>query len=245
MVTIASKAGLYQRWLRKKFAEIEEEYYSHIDDLEQDLGRIDSKYEDITFTLEEFSFVSQWENGLCSTARVVDIFERMSLRDAARSKITKRLANCMHNHEVLAEIIKPVINSLNSVCVDMMVEYLAMLKKFFNYLHTIDKTQLRLTWVQQSFKKDGGMQVIYDEMTLNQTIKHISSFIDGSAGQRFHLNDQIVVFDEEIGVDDRIVHWLFAPRSYIELIRVLFNVKETLGDEEIVFLKRLIGDTVK
>jgi len=246
MVTIASKAKLYQRWLAKKFSEIEEEFYIHVDDLEHNLGQMDDpRVDDAQFTLESFSFIDQWETGLIPTAQVVNIFEKMDLRGAARNKVTKRLTNYMHKHDFLSELIKPIVANLSGDCVEMMIEYLAMLKKFFNYLHAVDSCQMKLTWVQQIYNKDGAIKVNYEEMTLNQTVRYVETFIDKAADQRFHLSDQVIVFDEEVGVDDRAVHWIFAPRSYIELLRLLFNVKETLGEDEIVFLKYLIKEKVQ
>lgn len=238
-----SKLGLYQKWLKKKFHAIEALYYNYVDDLTQTIGDLDLpgvKSED--FTLTPYSFITQWEDGLISSAKVYEILQMADLENAAKAKITKRLQNYMFKYDSLTVHIKPVVSALDGECVDFMIEYLVMMKRMFKLMAQIDDTQIQVSWVQQFFKKDKDDEIVSEEMTLNQTIHHIASFIDKSAGQRFHLGDQIIVFDEEIGTEDRAIHWIFAPRTYIELLRILFNVKETLGEDEIVFLKNLVKD---
>jgi len=117
-----------------------------------------------------------------------------------------------------------------------------MMKRFFRNMAEIDQRQMKLSWVQQFMKVDQGTEVVSEEMTLNQTIHHIDAFISGSDHQSFHLRDQVIVFSEEVGVDDRAIHWIFGPRTYIELIRKIFNIKEDLGKLEIEFLKGVIKD---
>lgn len=244
MLLTNNKIGLYQRWLRKKYLEIERAYYDQIDELTRyirDLELPDS-IDPIDFTLTEYSFIEQWQDGLISSAEVFRIMEVMDIENAAKAKITKRLTNYMVKYEVLEPHIKPTIAELNKDCMDLMVEYLTMLRRAFKKMKELDETQIKVTWVQQFFKEDKSDEIVHEEMTLNQTIHHIDAFINKSAGQRFRLKDQIIVFDEEIGTSDRAVHWLFAPRQYIELIRVLFNVKEELGNDEIEFLKNLIKE---
>lgn len=244
MVLTNSKLGLYQRWLKKKFQEIENVYYAQVDELTRFIHDLElpEDIQPMDFTLSQYQFVQDWEDGLIPSAEVYRIMCVMDIENAAKNKIIKRLANYATNNEVLAKYFKPTIEELNKDCMDMMVEYLTMMKRAFKKMAEIDDSQIRVTWVQQFFKKDQPDELVHEEMTLNQTIHHIASFIDKTAGQRFHLKDQIIVFDEEIGHEDRAVHWLFAPRQYIELIRVLFRVKESLGDDEIEFLKNLIKE---
>lgn len=251
MILYNQRLSIYQRWLKEKFQQIESLYYDEIDELTQYISDLDlpgvpkdkngSLLED--FTLQEYSFVKDWEDGMISSRRAYEIMSKITdLRQAAQAKITKRLSHYMHNYDVLREYIKPTISELNGECVKQMMEYLEMLRRVFKKMAEIDDNQIQVTWVQQFFKKDKPDELIYQEMSLNQSIHHISAFIHKTSGQRFFLKDQIVVFDEEIGFDDRAIHWLFAPRQYIELIRVLFNVKEKLGDEEIEFLKNIIKE---
>lgn len=248
MTLDSGKLSLYQKWLKKKFYSIELLYYNHVDELSQTIGDLEVpglKPDDYDFTLNEYSFVRHWEDGLISSAKVHTIMEMMNLEDAARAKITKRLQNLMFKHDTLTEHIKPVITALDGECIELMVQYLTMMKRFFKKMKEIDETQVNLTWVQQFFKKNKSDELAVEQMTLNQTIRHIEAFIDGSAGQRFHLGDQIIVFDEEIGFDDRAIHWIFAPRTYIELLRVLFDVKENLGKDEIEYLKNLLKEVLE
>lgn len=243
MLVTNNTTRLYQRWLRDKFAEIEDIYYSEIDDLNQKIGDIeDVKADPEDFTLTKYSFIQEWENGVISSAEVYRIMNIMNIEQAAKAKITKRLLNHMIKYDELANVIKPVLTELNGECVKRMVRYLEMMRVFFKKMTEIDNTQMKLSWVQQIFEKDKGVDVISGEMTLNQTIHHIEAFINKSAMQRFYLKDQIVVFDEEIGTEDRAIHWIFAPRSYIELLKVLFNIKEKLGDEEMDFLKSMVKE---
>jgi len=238
-----TKLGLYQRWLQNKFKSIERVYYAHVDELTQQIGDLDLpgvKTDD--FTLREFSFISEWENGMIPSSKVYDVMQMMNVEQAAKSKITKRLQNYMFKYDVLTEKIKPIIADLDADCVPLMMEYIVMMRRMFKKMAEVDNQQIQISWVQQFFKKDKNDELVSEEMTLNQTIHHIATYIHRTAGQRFHLNNQIIVFDEEIGTDDRAIHWIFAPRQYIELIRVLFNVREDLGKDEIEFLKNLIKD---
>jgi hypothetical protein len=244
MVLTNQKLGLYQKWLKRKFEVIETIYYNNIDELSRfikDLEIADDLVP-MDFTLTEYSFVEQWQNGIISSAEVYRVMSIMDIETAAKAKITKRLTNYMIDNEILAKHIKPTIEELNKTCMDLMVEYLNIMKRAFKKMAELDEKQIQVTWVQQFFKAGEADQIIHEEMTLNQTVRHIASFIDKSAGQRFRLKDQIIVFDEEMGFDDRAVHWIFAPRQYIELLRVLFNVKDELGNDEIEFLKTLIKD---
>lgn len=243
MVLTSNKLPHYQRWLKKKFEAIEALYYSRVDELTQTIGDLDLpgvQQED--FTITQFSFIDQWENGLISSERVYEIMEMMNIEQAAKSKITKRLQNYMFKYGVLSEHIKPVVAELNDECVELMMQYLDMMKRFFQKMSEVDDEQLPISWVQQFFKKDKGVEIVTEEMSLNQTIRHIGAFLHETSSQRFHLTDQVIVFDEEVGHEDRTIHWIFAPRTYIELLRVLFNVKEVLGKEEIEFLKNLIKE---
>lgn len=243
MVLTHSKLGLYQNWLRKKYQKIETLYYDSIDELTRYIKDLDLPgIEPEDFSLTEYSFVKQWEDGMISSAKAYEIMQVMDTEQAARAKIIKRLQNYMIKYDVLTQYIKPTIAELDKDCVNEMIEYLDMMRTLFKKMAQVDDTQMMVTWVQQIFKAEKADELITEEMTLNQTIHHIDAFIDKTAGQRFHLKDQIIVFDEEIGVYDRVVHWIFAPRQYIELMRVLFNVKESLGNDEIEFLKGLIKD---
>lgn len=244
MTLTNTKLGLYQRWLQKKYSAIEKIYYEHIDELVRYISDldIDVKFDASDFELTEYSFIEAWQNGLLTSRRVYEIMEMMDIEQAAKAKITKRLQNHMFAHETLGNYIKPTLTQLDTQCMDLMVEYLTMLRRTFKKMAEIDDEQIKVTWVQQFFKASKADEIVTEEMTLNQTIHHIATFIDRSAGQRFHLKDQIIVFDEEVGHEDRAVHWLFAPRQYIELLRVLFRVKDELGDDEIEFLKNLIKE---
>lgn len=243
MVLVSNRIGLYQRWLKNRFHSIETLYYNSVDDLTQKLGDLDEPgIQPEDFTLTEYTFIQQWEDGLISSAQVYEIMTMMNIEHAARAKITKRLQNYMFKYEILTPHIKPVIAELDGECMTLMIEYLVMMRRFFKQMTKIDDTQMQISWVQQFFKKDNGTEVVTEEMSLNQTIHHIDAFIDKSASQRFHLLDQVIVFDEEVGVDDRAIHWIFGPRTYIELLRVLFNVKEDLGKLEIEFLKDVLKE---
>lgn len=238
-----SKLGLYQKWLKKKFQAIEALYYLHVDELTQTLGDADLpgvKPED--FTLTEYTFITQWEDGLISSAKVYEIMCMMNDEAAAKAKITKKLQNYMFKYEEVSNHVKPVIAALDAECVELMMEYLNMMRRFFKKMTEVDDQQMMVSWVQQFFKQKTGPEIVTEEMTLNQTIKHIEAFIDESAEQRFYLEDQVIVFHEDVGVDDQAIHWIFAPRKYIELLRVLFNIKEKLGKDEIEFLKGVMKE---
>jgi hypothetical protein len=243
MIVQNIKLGMYQRWLKDKYRVIETIYYQHVDELTQYIADLDLpgvKHKD--FTLTEYSFIKEWEKGMISSAKVYSIMQMANIEQAAKAKITKPLENYMFTYDILTEHIKPTIAKLDAECVDLMIEYLTMMKRTFKKMAELDREQIKVTWLQQFFRKNKADEILTQEMPLNQTIHHLATYVYPTSGQRFHLGDQIVVFDEEIGEEDRAIHWIFAPRQYIELLRVLFNIKEDLGKDEIEFLRNLIRD---
>lgn len=244
MVLQNNKIGLFQRHLMKKFADIETAYYLQIDELTQKLGDMDlaTDIKIPDFTMQEFSFITQWEQGLMSSGEVCDIFEVMDIHQASKSKLTKRLINFMMDNDSLADYIKPVIAGIENDCMENMEKYLVMMQRYFVRMDTVDQSQIEISWVEQIFD-DGEVLMKHHDMPLNQAIKHIETFILKDLNQKFYIQDQIIVFDEDLGHDDRIIHWIFAPRTYIELMKVIFEIRETLTDEDsVVYLKKLMGN---
>lgn len=240
------KVGLYQTWLKKSFSSIEAAYYGHVDELIQKLG--DMEIPELVvpdFTLSDYSFVVQWEIGNESSADVCDAFSKMDFNSAAKAKLTKRLINFMMDNDIIADYVKPVVASIDRDCTHLMVKHLGMMQNFFNKMSEIDKQQIPICWIEQKFEA-GGMTSVHNEMPLNQAIKQIDTYIIKQAQQKLFMGDQIIILDENLGDSNRTLHWLFAPRSYTELLKVLFQIKEKCeGKAEEVYLKKLFEVYIK
>lgn len=244
MVLTNNRISLYQKWLSKTFQEIELNYYREIDELTQKLNDIDLPRNTTIpdFTLREFNFITQWEQGLLSSGDVCDVFDKIDVHQAARGRLTKRLLNFMMNNETLADYVKPVITAVENSCLETMEKYITMMHRYFTKMDEIDQDQIQITWVEQIFQHS-DMRLRHIDMPLNQAIKHIEAFILKDLNQKFYIQDQIVVFDEDLGQEDRVIHWIFGPRTYVELIKALFEIRETLTDADTsIYLKKLMGN---
>lgn len=236
---------LFQTNLGKKFTEIESYYYPEIDELVKKMDDLD--LHGITampsFDLTQFSFIKEWLNGTKSSEEIVKVFDQMDLEAAAKAKLTKRLVNYMMNNEVACDYFKPVIARIDDLCVARMVRYLEVMHKFFIKLAESDKNQVPITWLEQ-YMSPGDTTSATWELTLNQVIRQIDGSIIGNVKDKFFFDKNVLVLDE-VNDDDRTIHWLFAPESYISLLKTLYQVKEELsGASEKEYLQNVLKSRV-
>jgi hypothetical protein len=141
----------------------------------------------------------------------------------------------MISDDEVADMVKYVIAGLNAKdgAVEKYVKYLNMLRKFFEVLARIDNEQVPITWLEQVLPASatGAIKTHVVEMPLNQFIKQMDAYILGSISEKYVLGDNITVFDEDTG-QERIIHWIFAPKTYTDVLKNLYKIRETLTMEE-------------
>lgn len=239
--------GRYQHFVRRKYQEMENNYYCYTDELEQklaDLGEI--RPNNIPqFTLNTFSFIKDWQYGDVSTEYVYNILKGMNLPDVAEKTVCRRLRNFMegkeHRYPASYEYTYAVHERLKVACVPLYLKYLELLLKYFEKMVEIDKSQIRMTWIEKIFKKNGEIHTSAHDITLNQAFREIDSTIIPNNSHRYSVGDHVLVFDEDLGNEDTICHWIFGPKAYIEQLKKEFHVTEVIDlKEEKQYIQNLI-----
>lgn len=236
----------YRHFMRRKFQEMENVYYPHIEELIEkldDLGEINPEHIP-DFSLYIFSFIREWEYGDVSTEYVLKLLRGMNNNNCAEKTVCRRLRNFMAGKENLDsyKYIKAVHDQLQVKCVPLYLKYLEMLTKYYEKMHEIDKKQVPLTWIEQTFKKDGEVLARAREITLNQMFKDIESNILPHNDHRYSVGDNIIVFDEDLAENALACHWIFGPKEYIKLLKTEFKITETMDlASEKEYIKKLIG----
>lgn len=243
-----SKIQKWQYFMRKQYQKVERNYYPAIDELTQklaDLGEIDPKHIP-DFTLYLFSFIKEWQYGDVNTLFVLDLLKNLDMKIVAEKTITRRLQNFMQGKErscpQSCDYIDAVIRYLTVQTVPMYQKYLECLVKFFQEMHKIDQSQVRLSWIEQVFKDNGEVTIQACEISLNQMFREIDCAIIPKNSHKYTVGDNVIVFDEDSGNADTICHWIFGPKSYIKLLREQFKVTESMSlVDEKDYLRKLIG----
>lgn len=236
----------YQHFLRKKFQEMENFYYPQIQELQdklEDLGEIQPQHIP-DFGLHTFSFLKEWQYGEVSSEYVYKLLKGMNLASVAEKTICRRLRNFMEGKERLDSYIyiKAAHDSLQVKCAPLYLKYLECLVKYFEKMAEIDKKQVRLTWIEQIFKKDGSVASRAREISLNQMHREIDSNIIPHNDHKYMVGNNVIVFDEDLANEDLACHWVFGPQNYIELLKTSFKVTETMDcAEDKAYVQKLIG----
>lgn len=240
--------GRYQHFARKRFQEVENIYYSHIDELDQKLRDLNEINEKLIpdFTLHNFSFVEDWQWGDVNSEYVYGLLKGMNLPDVAEKTVCRRLRNFMEGKETSApdshHYIKAVHDKLKVTCVPAYLNYLSMLRSYFEKMYLIDKTQVKLTWIQQTWGNDGVVKAKVRDITLNQMSREIDAGIMPHNEHKYTVGDNVVVFDEDLLDDGTTCHWIFGPKEYIAQIRQQFKVVEKIDlEDEKDYIRKLIG----
>lgn len=236
--------GRYQNSLKIKFEKIEDEYYTIVDELIEkldDLEPAEKWKEPPEFELGQLRIIQDWESGLASSNDVLDMLEGWDLEETARLHMTLKLRNYMFRNEEFTEYLKPVIAEVNAKVAPLYLGYLKNLKTFFTRATECDMAQIDLTWLEVVVGKETKTSIA--EMTLNQTVRQLTTFVWRYVDSSFFLGDHIICLNE--GPDEKNVHrshWVFGPKAYIDMLKEIFEINDSLDiQDDIVYIKRLIG----
>lgn len=253
--TKLSEMPAIQTWriyVRKKYQLAEEAYYLIIDDLQQkiaDLGEVNQTLVP-DLNLYTFSFIKEWQNGSQDTKYIFNILKAMPKETVARTQLTRKLTKFMHNKEKSCpktyEYTKFALEKIIADVMPKYINYLEFLTKFFEKMQKIDNEQIPLTWLKQTFRNNGEVIKSVRDITLNQAFREIKTMVILHNSEKYMVGKNLVIFNEELSDNDEDLHWIFGPESYINQLKELFHVTESIAlSEEKEYIKRLIGDYVK
>jgi hypothetical protein len=235
----------YQHFMRRKFQEMENVYYPFVDELSQkldDLGEISPDHIP-EFVLHTFAFIKEWQYGEVSSEYVLNLLKGMNAESVAEKTICRRLRNFMHGKEKLDSYhyIKAVHDQLQVKCVPLYLKFLQLQTRYFEKMVEIDKKQVQLMWIEQTFSKNGDISNHAREISLNQMYREIDSNIIMNNDYKYVVGENMIVFDESLKNDDLACHWIFGPKNYISMLKNSFKVTEimNIGDEK-EYIQRLI-----
>lgn len=238
------RPDIYQTWLKRKYGEFEDAYWLEIDELYVKLRDKGESKNLPDFQLSEFAFIGEWLSGQKSSKYTFEVFETMDLQKVAETRICRRLTMYMIEHEEHADMCKYVLAGLKEKAVPLYLSYLNMLKKFFEVLARIDDSQIPITWLEQILPGEakGEITTRMVEMPLNQFIHQMDSYIIGGVENKYYVGDNVAVFDESAtNGTGRVIHWIFCPKSYLDVIKNLYKIKDVFNDQaEFNYLKKLI-----
>lgn len=232
----------HQKFLVRKWDQIEDKFYLIVDQFVYKISHSRLSYlkpQLPDFTLNEFSFISDWQKGDMSSEEICERFKHIDYKDAAKAKLIKKINNFMFLNEDASDECKQVIAEIEEKCIPHMIKYLDLLNRYFVKLAEIDKQQIKITWLEQNISTSSPTTTVID-LPLNQAIKQIDRFILKNVKERFYFDKNIVVLDEALG-NERLIHWIFAPESYIEILKKHLNITIPMsGEEEVGYLKFIL-----
>lgn len=239
-----------QRWqyhLGRKYKAIEQAYYPIVDELEQKLS--DLKITDLPdFDLHEFSFIKQWQNGDCNAKDVLDVLKSMKPFDqVAEARLTRKLTNYMEfkKMDILCDYMIPARALIATNAVPLYSKFLGMLETFFTKLTEMEREQMKVTWISQAHKGD-EYETIVQDITLNQTVCQLHYFIPGFNNSKYFMGDNILCLDEDQAQNAHVVHWIFAPKEYIDFLKKEFNIKDAMDIlKESAYVSTMIKEYLK
>lgn len=231
----------YQNWLKKKYLSFDAVYHDEVDELIDKLKDMGIPVPE--YRIVEFAFITDWIKGKISSKQCATIFGSMDMEQVANVRVIRKFTTHMFKHEDSAEIVKQTIANLKEKAVPVYLKYLVMLKKYFQVLAKIDDNQIPVTWLEQNLpdSAEGTVRTSVYEMPFNQFVQNMDYFIVGAIEKKYFLGDNVVIFDE-VSEHGRLIHWIFAPKSYIERLKELYNIKEAIKEEqeEREYLNKLI-----
>lgn len=236
---LTPRPHLYIKHLSKHFKLFDDKYYSIVDDLEQKLFNLGiHKIPD--FKITEFVFVEDWLNGKKSSQVVFNIFNGMDINSVANKRITRKLVDFMFKNESVAEEVKVTLAELKLQALPLYINYLNMVKKYFEKLSQWDATQIPIVWIEQYLPDDekGEIKTYVNEMCLNQFINLYNYAILDHIEDGYYLGDNVIHLDESNAMG-RCLHWILGPKTYIDIVKKECSiVREVIGKaEKDAFLK--------
>lgn len=248
--TDMTKIEKYQHFLRRKFQELENSYYPLVDDLTQKLHDIDgiNKKRIPDLDIHQFSFIKEWQNGDVSSSYVLAILKTLNIHQVADTQLTRRLSNYIssRNPGVIHDYVLPCRAIIAEKSVPLYAKYLEMLVKYFEKLVEIDQTQEPVTWIEQTFipKEETKMKV--EDLTLNQVIRQLDCQVIPFNHTRYYVGDNVICLDEELSKGGYSIHWIFAPKAYIDELKSYFDVTDAMDlKSESEYIKRIVGAALK
>lgn len=240
---LTPRPHLYIKHLSKHFKLFDDKYYIILDDLEQKLFNL-GIYKFPEMKINEFVFVEDWLNGKKSSKEVFGIFSGMDIHSVANKRLTRRLVDLMFKHEQFAEEIKATLVQIKDEVLPLYINYLNLVKKYFEKLTEWDEKQIPIVWIEQYLPNDanGKTKSHIHEMSLNQFINFYNYAILDHIEDCYYLGENVVHLDEssEMG---RCLHWILGPKTYIDIIKKEFTiVKEVIGKTEKDAFLKLIGE---
>ncbi len=244
-----SKIQKWQHFLRRKFQETENSYYPIIDDLVQKLSGVEeikaSGYSNLPdFDIHQFTFIKDWQQGEKSSRQVYSILKTMDMQIVAETQLTRRLDNFIHNKEnsLVYSYIIPCRALILQNSVPLYFKYLDMLVRYFAKLVEIDQAQEKITWLEQMHDEDGIVKRKIEDLPLNQVIRQLDHQVMPFNTSRYFVGDNIICLDEEMSRGAYAIHWLFAPKAYIDELKGQFKVTDVMDiKQEAGYISKLIG----
>jgi hypothetical protein len=245
-----SSVEKWQHFLRRRYQEVENCYYPLIDELVQkliDLDEVNAKnIPDLI--LHQFAFIKEWQNGDIPSSHVLIILKSMDMNKVALMQLTRRLDNFMNSqaNNSAKDYIIPCRAILVEKCAPLYSRYLLFLVKYFSKLVEIDKAQEKITWIEKFTNIDNKTTTSIADYSLNQVMRQLDSQIVPFSQTKHAVGDNIICIDEDMAKGAFSVHWLFAPKCYIDFLKKEFNIKDVMDlDKEASYIKRLIEGYVK
>lgn len=244
-----SKIQKWQHFLRRKFQETENAYYPIIDDLTQKLADLELhtrkgelKFPD--FDIHQFSFIKDWQDGDKSSRQVYAILKTMDMPLVAETQLTRRLDHYMHGRQetIIGDYVIPCKELVLRKAVPLYAKYLDMLVRYFAKLVEIDQQQEPVTWLEQMHNEDGTIARKIEDLSLNQVIRQLDHQVIPFSDTRYTVGDNIICLNEEMARGAYAIHWLFAPKSYIDELKKQYKIKDVMDiKQEAEYIGKLIG----
>lgn len=241
-----TKLEKWQHFLRRRFQELENSYYPVVDNLVQKLADLEEVNRKTLPDLDihQFSFLKEWQDGQISSKNVLTIIKTMDFDKVAKTQLTRRLDHFIENKQNtrMSDYVIPCRDLILRHSVPIYVRYLNMLRQYFEKLVDVDATQEKVTWIEQIHKPDTSIELKIEDLTLNQVVRRLDTIVIPFNNSKYVVGDNTLCLDEDMAKGARAVHWIFAPKCYIDLLKKNFKVNESMDIvQETEYIKKIIG----
>ncbi len=237
----------YQSFMGRQFNESETKFNDLMDELIKKLVDLGISTQDIPLlTIPKVSFVEDWERGLLTSKGVYNLLKGWDVNEVAHKHLTRKLTKFMFDHDTAADYVKGVLPIIKADIIPVYEKYLKTMIRFFDKARQCDEGQVELTWLEVVIE-GAKINKYVDDLTLNQVIRQINYVVAQNIDNSYFLDDNIIVIDCGLHAKTGIqrTHWLFAPASYIKLLRALFDIRESLSaKDDSAYIQKLIGDYI-
>jgi hypothetical protein len=243
-VTFIDNMRRTQTYMKKKWLDAEAKYYDIIDDLTEKFDDKDVKnVPDLRF--KTFQFLDDWEHGAMTSAEVLFILKSVNPTEVAHKQICRRLSNFMFENDVAADYIKGVLPELKEKICPLYESYLKMLTMYFQKLATVDAEQVPVTWLEVVVAKDDSFRTYIKDFTLNQIVNKLDTYYLKDLDNAYYHGKNLLMFEEDGEEGERTMHWLFAPHSYVERLKHIYQIDMELDLESCGNMTTVIQELAK